>query len=37
MTQNPTSRQLVGLADQPAAFADSTLIMIDCQTPTPKV
>jgi len=25
-------RQLVGLADQPAALADSTLIMIDCQS-----
>jgi nicotinamidase-related amidase len=31
MTQNATLRQLVGLADQPAAMADSTLIMIDCQ------
>jgi nicotinamidase-related amidase len=31
MTENATLRQLVGLADQPAALADSTLIMIDCQ------
>ena len=31
MTGNATLRQLVGLADQPAALADSTLIMIDCQ------
>ena len=31
MAQNPTLRQLAGLADQPAAMADSTLIMIDCQ------
>lgn len=31
MTANPTLRQLVGLADQPAALADSTLIMIDLQ------
>jgi nicotinamidase-related amidase len=31
MTENGTLRQLVGLADQPAALADSTLIMIDCQ------
>jgi nicotinamidase-related amidase len=31
MTENATLRQLVGLADQPAAMADSTLIMIDCQ------
>ena len=26
-----TLRQIAGLADQPAALADSTLIMIDCQ------
>jgi nicotinamidase-related amidase len=31
MTENATLRQLVGLADQPATLADSTLIMIDCQ------
>jgi nicotinamidase-related amidase len=31
MTENATLRQLVGLADQPAALAASTLIMIDCQ------
>jgi nicotinamidase-related amidase len=31
MTENATLRQLVGLPDQPAAMADSTLIMIDCQ------
>jgi nicotinamidase-related amidase len=31
MTKNPTLRQLVGLADQPAPMADSSLIMIDCQ------
>jgi nicotinamidase-related amidase len=31
MTKNVTLRQLAGLADQPAALADSTLIMIDCQ------
>jgi nicotinamidase-related amidase len=31
MTENASLRQLVGLADQPAAMADSTLIMIDCQ------
>jgi nicotinamidase-related amidase len=31
MTDNATLRQLVGLADQPAPLADSTLIMIDCQ------
>jgi nicotinamidase-related amidase len=31
MTENATLRQLVGLGDQPAALADSTLIMIDCQ------
>jgi nicotinamidase-related amidase len=31
MTENATLRQLVGMADQPAAMADSTLIMIDCQ------
>lgn len=31
MTENATLRKLVGLDDQPAALADSTLIMIDCQ------
>ncbi|HEY3605912.1 MAG TPA: cysteine hydrolase family protein [Pseudonocardiaceae bacterium] len=31
MTQNTTLRQLVGLGDQPARLADSTLIMIDYQ------
>src|SRR4029079_650433 len=31
MTKNMTLRQIAGLADQPAALADSTLIMIDCQ------
>ena len=31
MTENATLRQLVGLADEPAAMAESTLIMIDCQ------
>jgi len=31
MTENATLRQLVGLADQPAALAYSTLIMIYCQ------
>ena len=31
MTENTTLRHLVGLADRPAAMADSTLIMIDCQ------
>lgn len=31
MTEHATLRQLVGLADQPASLADSTLIMIDCQ------
>jgi len=31
MTEHATLRQLVGLADHPAALADSTLIMIDCQ------
>jgi nicotinamidase-related amidase len=31
MAENATLRQLVGLADQPAALAESTLIMIDCQ------
>ena len=31
MTNNVTLRQIAGMADQPAALADSTLIMIDCQ------
>ena len=31
MTNNVTLRQIAGLADQPAALADSTLILIDCQ------
>ncbi len=31
MTANTTLRHLAGLADRPAAMADSTLIMIDCQ------
>lgn len=31
MTENATLRQIVGLSDEPAALADSTLIMIDCQ------
>ena len=31
MTVNTTLRHLVGLTDRPAAMADSTLIMIDCQ------
>ena len=31
MSENATLRQLVGLTDQPATLADSTLIMIDCQ------
>lgn len=31
MTQKTTLRHLVGLGDAPAALADSTLIMIDCQ------
>ena len=31
MTKNMTLRQIAGLADQPAALADSTQIMIDCQ------
>ena len=31
MTENATLRQLVGPADEPAAMAESTLIMIDCQ------
>lgn len=31
MSENATLRQLSGMAAQPAALADSTLIMIDCQ------
>jgi nicotinamidase-related amidase len=31
MTENTTLRQLSGMADQPAAMAESALIMIDCQ------
>jgi nicotinamidase-related amidase len=31
MTENATLRKLGGLVDEPAALADSTLIMIDCQ------
>jgi len=31
MRENATLRQLSGLAGQPAALADSTLVMIDCQ------
>ena len=31
MTANTTLRQLAGMADQPAAMAESTLILIDCQ------
>jgi nicotinamidase-related amidase len=31
MMENATLRQMGGLVDQPAALADSTLVMIDCQ------
>jgi nicotinamidase-related amidase len=31
MTKNATLRQLGGMVDQPAALADSTLVLIDCQ------
>jgi nicotinamidase-related amidase len=31
MGQNTTLRSLVGLGDQPASLAESTVILIDCQ------